>query len=473
MADLNQRLWAISSLDGRYGEHFGDLAPHVSEAALITYRVKVEAAWLLHLAEIPALATILKLKPEIKTLLTKYATEDLTPALLKEVKKFEETTNHDVKAVEYFLRKKLTEAKADNMVLSFLHFACTSEDINNLAYALMLNEVRNGLLLRQMDYILQELAIKADEYAALPMIARTHGQTASPTTLGKELAVFGHRLRKQRNIFAAVKLEAKVNGAVGNYNAHMAAFPKIDWPKVTKDFIEKRFGLSQNVLTTQIENHDSMIEYLDALRRFNTILLGFCRDTWSYISLGYFKQFMNKDEVGSSTMPHKVNPIDFENAEGNLGVAIAISQHLSEKLPISRWQRDLSDSTVLRVLGSLFGHSLLSYSSCQKGLAKISANKPRIAADTEPAWEVLAEAIQTVMRRYGVADAYERLKDISRGREVTKEMFFEIIEKCDELPAAAKADLKKLTPTSYTGIAEKLARGYSEHYRDAISEKDD
>lgn len=471
MADLNHRLWAISSLDGRYGEQFSDLAPHVSEAGLITYRVKVEAAWLLHLASVPAIATTLKLKPEIKTILTKFASEDLTPALLKEVKKIEETTNHDVKAVEYFLRKKLVDAKADPVVLSFLHFACTSEDINNLAYALMLNEVRNNLLLRQMDYILQELAIKADEYAALPMIARTHGQLASPTTLGKELAVYGHRLRKQRNFFAAVKLEAKVNGAVGNYNAHLAAFPKVDWPNVAKEFIES-FGLEQNVLTTQIENHDSMIEYLDALRRFNTILLGFCRDIWSYISLGYFKQFLNKDEVGSSTMPHKVNPIDFENAEGNLGIAIAISQHLSEKLPISRWQRDLSDSTVLRVLGSLFGHSLLSFNSCQRGLAKISANQQRVAADIEHAWEVLAEAIQTVMRKHGVTDAYERLKDISRGRTVTKDTFYEIIDNCSELPAAAKADLKKLTPSTYTGIAASLARDFSDNYRDAISEKD-
>ena len=448
-------LWAISPLDGRYKSKIKPLEKYGSEAALIHYRCYVELAWLKRLLSIDEIRKIANPSADdlkqIDQLLAAAQSKDLDAAKVKEI---EATTNHDVKAVEYFLQNVISSKNLH----CFIHFACTSEDINNLSYALMLKEIRDERLLGQMNQVVAQLTEIAKSTADLPMLSRTHGQTASPTTLGKEVAVFASRLSRQTKQFEDVCLQGKINGAVGNYNAHYSAFPTIDWQGVAKAFIEQDLGLEWNPLTTQIENHDSVAEYFHALQRYQGVLLDASRDFWSYISLGYFKMKTKEGEIGSSTMPHKVNPIDFENAEGNLGLAISLSTHLCQKLPISRLQRDLSDSTVLRSIGSVAGYSELALHSFQKGLGKLQANPHALAADLENAWEVLAEPIQTVMRRFGISDAYERLKSATRGRAVSKESLHLLIDQCPELPKEWQNQLKTLTPSQYTGIAGQLVQ---------------
>ncbi|MFW7377556.1 MAG: adenylosuccinate lyase [Oligoflexus sp.] len=453
MAD--QSLFAISVVDGRYRSKVESLGPILSEAGLIERRLKVELAWLLHLAEHPQIGQDLQFSATQKECLEAWLCDVPRDAAVK-IKDIEQTTNHDVKAVEYYIRDLLKQSGADDQQLAFIHFACTSEDINNLAYALMLQDARE-VLAQEMAQILKQVSAKASTYADLPMLSRTHGQTASPTSLGKELAVFGHRLAKVYQRLVSLPIEGKINGAVGNYNAHVVAYPEVDWPHLAASFIETRLGLTQNPLTTQIENHDSMVEIVETIRRFNTILLGFSRDLWSYISINYFKLAVKEGEVGSSTMPHKVNPIDFENCEGNLGVANSLAAHFSDKLPISRWQRDLSDSTVQRVLGTFFAHTMIAYKAFSKGFDKISAHEPAIAKDLSTAWEVLGEAIQTVMRRHGVMDAYERLKAATRGQAVSQEALTKLLQETPELPEQVKDQLAKLQPSSYIGLAKELA----------------
>lgn len=458
--DKDAGLWAVSPLDGRYRSKLSGLGAVVGEGGLIGYRAYVEAQWLLHLAEVPHLKASLVLTSADRKIL-----DDFRPAaaasFAPHVKEIEQTTNHDVKAVEYLLQQRLRDAGATPATLAFIHFACTSEDINNLAYALMLKDLRAHRLLPSMTALTHDLANKAAQYADLAMLARTHGQTASPTTVGKEMAVFGRRLWRQTERLRTLGLEGKINGAVGNYNAHRVAYPDVDWEGVAKTFVEGRLGLVFNPLTTQIENHDSLVEFAAILGHFNTILIGLCRDFWGYISLGYFRQKVNDKEVGSSTMPHKVNPIDFENAEGNLGIANALASHFVEKLPVSRWQRDLSDSTVLRALGTLVGHSELAWRSLATGLGKVTADPARLALDLDGAWEVLAEPVQTVMRRHGVVDAYERLKAATRGQAVTRAILIDLIDATKELPEAAKAALRALTPKAYIGDAAMLARRFA------------
>ena len=442
---------AVSPLDGRYAAKVAELSPFFSERALIESRIRVEALWLLHLDG----PLSINLSKELKALLQDIGKKPQEGAALA-VKEFESVTNHDVKACEYYLKKVLQEQGASEKVLSFIHFACTSEDINNLSYALMLSEARQNVLLPAIDSILLDLKEKAKQYKNIAMLSRTHGQTASPTTLGKEMCVFAHRIQKIRERFSTLKIEGKINGAVGNYNAHKVAYPDLDWPKICKDFVTNALGLAFNPLTTQIENHDSMIEFTEATRRMNTILIGFSRDIWTYISLGFFRQKTLAGEIGSSTMPHKVNPIDFENAEGNYGVANALGGHFSDKLPISRMQRDLTDSTVQRTLGTFFGHTLLAHKSLLKGLSKISPQEEVIAKDLDAAIEVLAEPVQTVLRRYGVHNAYERLKEATRGQAVTKASLDKLIDGCDELPSEEKERLKGLAPRDYIGLAPLL-----------------
>ena len=447
---------ALSPLDGRYADKAAPLRRFLSEYALIRYRVMIEVRWLQHLADEPSITDLSMLPGPVKDVLNalvdNFSTEDA-----KQVKAHERITNHDVKAVEYFIRDKtegLTSA-AENLA-AFIHFACTSEDINNLAYALMLRDVRQRVLLPQMRNFVNELRVRANRLADQPMLSRTHGQTASPTTLGKELANFVARLEQQIARFEQVEIFGKLNGAVGNFNAHVLAYPDTDWPALSNAFIES-LGLSNQPYTTQIEPHDWIAEYAQALQRFNTVLLDFCRDTWGYVSLGYFRSRPVEGEVGSSTMPHKVNPIDFENAEGNLGLANAILGHLAGKLPVSRWQRDLTDSTVLRSMGVAIGHSFVALLSADRGLGKLDADAEKIAADLDPAWEVLAEAIQTVMRAHGVADAYEQLKALTRGRAITQAILRDFIG-TSSLPENDKQRLLKLTPAAYIGLAETLAR---------------
>ncbi|HJU07075.1 MAG TPA: adenylosuccinate lyase, partial [Rhodanobacteraceae bacterium] len=381
--------------------------------------------------------------------------DDFSVTDAAQIKEIEATTNHDVKAVEYFIKEDLGDDAALESAREFVHFACTSEDINNLAYALMLRDARDAVLLPALDAVIAKLRELSREHAELPMLSRTHGQTASPTTLGKELANFVARLQRQREQLAQMGIPGKLNGAVGNFNAHVAAYPDVDWRALSKQFVES-LGLQWNEHTTQIEPHDGIAEFCDCARRINTILIDLARDAWGYISLGYFKQQLKTGEVGSSTMPHKVNPIDFENAEGNLGVANALFAHFSEKLPISRWQRDLTDSTVLRALGTAFGHTLIAFDSLQGGLGKLQVEETRIAADLDASWEVLAEAIQTVMRRHGLPEPYEQLKALTRGKGITRESLREFIAALD-LPADAKQRLLELTPASYTGLAAQLA----------------
>jgi adenylosuccinate lyase len=448
-------LLALSPLDGRYAGKSEALRPIFSEYGLIKARVTVEVEWLMALAEEPGLAELPRFSYPASQRLREVATA-FSVADAARVKDIERTTNHDVKAVEYFIKEKLKDDAELGPALEFVHFACTSEDINNLSYSLMLKQARESVLIPALYGLTGKLRTMAHEHAALPMLSRTHGQTASPTTVGKEFANTLARLERQRKQLAQVEMLGKINGAVGNYNAHVVAYPDLDWPTISRQFVES-LGLAFNPYTTQIEPHDGIAELCDAQRRINTILIDLCRDVWGYISLGYFKQSVKAGEVGSSTMPHKVNPIDFENAEGNFGLANALLAHFSEKLPISRWQRDLTDSTVLRALGTAFGHSLIAIDALSRGLGKLNANPERLAADLDGAWEVLAEPVQTVMRVHGLANPYEQLKALTRGQGITEAAMREFIVGLD-LPADAKARLLALTPAAYIGLAESLAR---------------
>ncbi|HVJ36545.1 MAG TPA: adenylosuccinate lyase [Stenotrophomonas sp.] len=448
-------LLALSPLDGRYAGKVDALRPIFSEYGLIRARVKVEIEWLLALAAEPGIVELAAFPARAVQTLRALA-EDFSVADAARVKEIERTTNHDVKAVEYFIKERLKGDAELGPALEFVHFACTSEDINNLSYGLMLAQARQAVLLPALDGIIASLRGLAHAQAAQPMLSRTHGQTASPTTLGKELANVVARLQRQRQQIAAVELTGKINGAVGNYNAHVVSYPDVDWPAFAQRFVEG-LGLVFNPYTTQIEPHDNVAEIGDAARRANTILIDLARDIWGYISLGYFKQKLKEGEVGSSTMPHKVNPIDFENAEGNFGLANALFEHFSAKLPISRWQRDLTDSTVLRAVGTAFGHTQVALDSLAKGLGKLEVNPQRLDGDLDAAWEVLAEAVQTVMRRHGLPNPYEQLKALTRGQGITAESMRAFVESL-ELPAADKQRLRELTPGGYTGLAERLAR---------------
>jgi adenylosuccinate lyase len=448
------RLDALSPLDGRYATQTRPLAALFSESALIRYRIRVEALWMKHLATMPAIRELSDLPGPVVAELDRLATSTVRGAAQR-VKEIEARTNHDVKAVEYFVREQLSEAGAEARHLEFVHFGCTSEDINNLSYALMLHEARDQVLLPLMREVAARLREIVRATADLPMLSRTHGQPASPTTVGKEMANFVVRLERTSARFGAVTALGKMNGAVGNYNAHLAAYPEADWLAIGRTFVES-LGLENNPYTIQIEPHDWVAEYCHALERYDTVVIDLCRDLWGYISVGYFRQRAVAGEVGSSTMPHKVNPIDFENAEGNAGLANALLGFFASKLPVSRWQRDLTDSTVLRNLGVALGHAVLALRSLQKGLGKLEADRARLAADLEDNWEVLAEAIQTVMRRHGVPDAYDRLKDFTRGRKVGAAELREFVATLP-LPADDAARLASLTPAGYIGLAADLA----------------
>ena len=451
-------LRSLSPVDGRYAGKADALRDFFSEYGLIRYRTLVEIRWLQWLADEPGIAELPPLASVMKDLLNHIA-DNFSIDDAKRIKKIEAKTNHDVKAVEYYLREKIGIGADAGPVGDFIHFGCTSEDINNLAYGLMLRNGRDDVMLPQMKKLTTRLGKMAGEYAELPMLSRTHGQTASPTTVGKELANVVSRLVRARDQLAKVEVRGKFNGAVGNFNAHVAAYPDVDWPDLSKRFVES-LGLNANPRTTQIEPHDWTAEYAHALMRFNTVLLDFCRDTWGYISLGYFSQRISKDEVGSSTMPHKVNPIDFENAEGNLGLSSAMLNHFANKLPVSRWQRDLSDSTVQRNFGVALAHLLIALDSSLKGLDKLQAEPEAIQRDIEQSWEVLGEAIQTVMRRYGIPEPYEKLKALTRGKPVTKELLHEFVQSLD-MPDDARQRLLELTPATYTGLASTLAKSTS------------
>ena len=448
-------LTALSPLDGRYASKTGALRPIFSEYGLMHRRVAVEIAWLIALSDETGIAELPPFSAVARGQLQKIA-DDFSVADAQRIKDIEATTNHDVKAVEYFIKERIGDDAQLSQAKEFVHFACTSEDINNLSYALMLRDARERVLLPELDKTIGKLRDLAHAHADLPMLSRTHGQTASPTTLGKEMANVVARLERQRAQLAAIGIPGKINGAVGNFNAHAIAYPEIDWRAFSKRFIES-LGLQWQAYTTQIEPHDGVAEICDAQRRIDTILIDLARDVWGYISLGYFRQRLKAGEVGSSTMPHKVNPIDFENAEGNFGVANALFGHFSEKLPISRWQRDLTDSTTLRALGEAFGHALIGFASLEKGLGKLEVNADRIAADLDASWEVLAEAIQTVMRRHGLPEPYEQLKALTRGKGITRDTLETFIGSLD-LPAADKQRLLALSPATYSGIAADLAR---------------
>jgi adenylosuccinate lyase len=447
-------LTALSPLDGRYAAKVEALRPIFSEFGLMHRRVAVEVRWLLALADETAIREVGELSAGARQFLMTLA-DGFSLQDAEHIKAIEATTNHDVKAVEYFIKERIGSHPELAKAKEFVHFACTSEDINNLAYALMLRDARDGVLLHTLDKLVATLRQMAHALGPMPMLSRTHGQTASPTTLGKEIANVIARLVRQRRQIAAVELTGKINGAVGNYNAHVIAYPEVAWPALSKRFVES-LGIAWNPYTTQIEPHDCIAELADAIRRANTILIDFCRDVWGYISLGYFRQALRPGEVGSSTMPHKVNPIDFENAEGNFGIADTLFGHFSEKLPMSRWQRDLTDSTVLRALGTAFGHTLIALDSLLRGLTKLNADPERMAADLDANWEVLAEAVQTVMRRYGLPEPYEQLKALTRGHGITRDSTRTFIESL-ALPAAAKQQLLALTPATYVGLAARLA----------------
>ena len=451
---MSHPLLALSPLDGRYAAKAEALRPIFSEFGLIQRRVLVEIRWLIALSEEPAIGEIPPFSPESRSALGAIG-ESFSVADAERIKAIERETNHDVKAVEYFIKERLGEQAGLAAAREFVHFACTSEDINNLAYALMLRDARDRVLLPALDSLIDHLAGMAITLAGQSMLSRTHGQTASPTTLGKEIANVVARLRRQRGQIAAVELLGKINGAVGNYNAHVVSYPEVDWPAFSRRFVED-LGLGFNPYTTQIEPHDCIAEISDASRRCNTVLIDFARDVWGYISLGYFRQSLKAGEVGSSTMPHKVNPIDFENAEGNFGIANALFEHFAAKLPISRWQRDLTDSTVLRALGTAFGHTLVALDSLARGVAKLQVDSVRLEADLQASWEVLAEAVQTVMRRHGLPNPYEQLKALTRGQGITAESMRAFIEALP-LPAADKRRLLDLTPAGYTGLAARLA----------------
>ncbi len=448
-------LAAVSPLDGRYHKQVAPLAAYCSEAALIRYRVRVEVEWLIALAQDPGLAEIRPFSAaavaELRQAVAVFAEADAA-----RVKEIESRTNHDVKAIEYWLKERFAGNAEVAAATEFIHFACTSEDINNLSHALMLTEARERVTLPALDQVVDKLHALAHELADAPMLARTHGQAATPTTLGKEMANVVHRLRRARARIAGVSLTGKINGAVGNYNAHLAAYPTFDWEGFARKFVEA-LGLEFNPYTTQIEPHDALAELFDACARANTILIDLDRDIWGYVSLGYFKQRVVAGEVGSSTMPHKVNPIDFENSEGNLGLANAVLRHLAEKLPLSRWQRDLTDSTVLRNVGVALGYGLLGYVSCLKGLNKLEANPAALRADLDATWEVLAEAVQTVMRRYGLPEPYEQLKALTRGKGITRESLQQFIAQL-AIPQSERARLLALAPWTYIGKAADLAK---------------
>ncbi len=449
-------LTALSPLDGRYGSKLAVLREYFSEYALIKYRVAVEIEWLKALAASPDISEVPAFSAEAMAVLAGVA-ENFSVADAERVKEIEATTNHDVKAVEYFLKEKISGNAEISAVSEFIHFACTSEDINNLSHGLMLKGALDQVLLPTLEKLLARLTDLAHEFADLPLLSRTHGQPASPTTVGKELANVVYRLRRSYIAIGDIELMGKINGAVGNYNAHLSAYPDMDWENFARDFVTG-LGLTFNPYTIQIEPHDAMAELYDAMSRTNTILIDLNRDIWGYISIGYFKQKVKAGEVGSSTMPHKVNPIDFENSEGNLGLANAMLRHMAEKLPLSRWQRDLTDSTVLRNMGVGFGYSLLAYESCLRGLGKLETNAAVLSADLDANWEVLAEPIQTVMRRYGIAHPYEKLKELTRGKAgMTRDTLHGFIDTL-EIPAAEKTRLKTMSPATYTGMAAVLAR---------------
>lgn len=448
-------LTAISPIDGRYGAKTEDLRPIFSEYGLIRHRVQVEVRWLQALAANGQIGEVPPLSVHANNILdgivTHFDEEDA-----RRVKNIERTTNHDVKAVEYFLKEKIAGNHELEAISEFIHFACTSEDINNLSHALMLRKGRGQVLLPQMDELIGAIRNMAHEHAEKPMLCRTHGQPASPSTLGKEMANVVYRLQRQRDQVAGVLLLGKINGAVGNYNAHLSAYPEMDWEAFSRAFVES-LGLTWNPYTIQIEPHDYMAELFDALARFNNIVIDFCRDVWSYISIGYFKQRTIAGEVGSSTMPHKVNPIDFENAEGNLGIANALFDHLAMKLPVSRWQRDLTDSTVLRNMGVGIAYTVIAFSSAMRGIGKLEADSAALAADLDANWEVLAEPIQTVMRRYGIEKPYEKLKELTRGQRITSGQLLAFVDGLD-IPEQAKARLRQLTPAEYIGNAVEQAK---------------
>ena len=450
-------LTALSPLDGRYASKCDALRPFLSEFGLIHARVTVEVRWLQALANRPEITEVPAFSAVTNTALDAIVT-DFSETDANRIKEIERTTNHDVKAVEYFLKEKIAHIDELKNAGEFIHFACTSEDINNLSHALMLKSGRE-VLVESMQQIVDAIAALSITHAEQPMLSRTHGQTASPTTLGKEMANVAYRLARQIKQFKQVELLGKINGAVGNYNAHLSAYPEINWPAHSQAFVES-LGLSFNPYTTQIEPHDYMAELFDALRRFNTILIDFNRDVWGYISLGFFKQKLKEGEVGSSTMPHKVNPIDFENSEGNLGIANAVLAHLGEKLPISRWQRDLTDSTVLRNMGVGFAQSLIAFEACSKGIGKLELNAQRILEDLDNAQEVLAEPIQTVMRRYNIEKPYEKLKALTRGQAMTRDMMLDFVNgnELEGVPAADRARLATMTPATYTGNAAEQAK---------------
>ncbi|MCW8108174.1 adenylosuccinate lyase [Alteromonas ponticola] len=450
--ELSQ-LTAISPVDGRYAGKSQALRSIFSEYGLLKYRVEVEVRWLQMLAEHPQISEVPAFSQSANQLLDKIVT-DFSVNDAQRIKDIERTTNHDVKAVEYFLKEKVTSHDELNKVNEFIHFACTSEDINNLSHGLMLSEARESVLLPYCDKLIDAISQLAKAYRDIPMMARTHGQPASPTTMGKEMANVALRLIRQRKQIAQIELMGKINGAVGNYNAHLSAYPNIDWHAFSEKFVT-RLGLTWNAFTTQIEPHDYIAELFDAVARFNTILIDFDRDVWGYIALGHFKQKTVAGEIGSSTMPHKVNPIDFENSEGNLGLANAVFNHLSAKLPISRWQRDLTDSTVLRNLGVGAGYSVIAYEATLKGIGKLEVNEASLRAELDANWELLAEPIQTVMRRYGIEKPYEKLKELTRGKKVNAEVIADFIDKL-EMPDSAKAELKALSPATYIGDAIRL-----------------
>jgi adenylosuccinate lyase len=448
-------LSALSPLDGRYAAKTDKLRPILSEAGFMHHRVKVEIAWLQALSQ----AGFAELKPfssEASALLDKLAA-DFSDADAARIKEIEAVTNHDVKAVEYWLKEKVKDVPELVAASEFIHFACTSEDINNTSHGMMLKAARDGVMLPALQSIIARLTEIAHVNAALPMLSRTHGQTASPTTLGKEIANVVARLQRAVKRIEGVEILGKMNGAVGNYNAHLSAYPGFDWPAFSKNVIEQRLGLVFNPYTIQIEPHDYMAELFDAIARTNTILLDLNRDIWTYVSLGYFKQKLKAGEIGSSTMPHKVNPIDFENSEGNLGLANSVLRHMADKLPVSRMQRDLTDSTVLRNIGVGFGYALLAYDSCLRGLNKLEVNPQRLEQDLDANWEVLAEPVQTVMRRYGIENPYEQLKELTRGKGITREALQEFIGKL-AMPQEAKDLLLAMTPANYTGLAAQLAK---------------
>ncbi len=449
-------LTAVSPIDGRYGSKTRELRAIFSEFGLIRYRVEVEIRWLQQLSRQPEI-------PEVPTFSA--AANQLLEAIVANfdeshaarIKAIESTTNHDVKAVEYFIKEQFGDNEELNRIKEFVHFACTSEDINNLSHALMLRDGRSEVLLPQARQIIAAITELAHAYAEVPMLSRTHGQTASPTTVGKEMANVVARLQRQLVQIERVELLGKINGAVGNYNAHLSAYPELDWQQTAQQFVEQQLGLNWNPYTTQIEPHDYIAELFDAIARFNTILIDFDRDIWGYISLGYFKQKTVAGEVGSSTMPHKVNPIDFENSEGNLGIANAVFNHLAAKLPVSRWQRDLTDSTVLRNMGVGFGYSAIAYASTLKGIGKLEINHKRLAEDLDNSWEVLAEPIQTIMRRYDVPEPYEKLKALTRGQTINREILANFVATLD-IPEQAKAAIRELTPANYIGNAVQQAK---------------